>query len=262
MADDDEAVVVTSDGRRIRPVKSVARAVELLDALGAEGEPMGLTELASAVGCSKTAAYNLVTTLELRGLVRKVADHRYALGWKLLEWGEVVRSSSTFGEAVRAQVVSLSESTGETAMLAVLDRDTVMCIELVESRRSVPISMSRGSRQLASVGAAGRALLAFGPIARRRRLIERLDPGGSRGVAEVVARVRADGFAVVADLGEVAIAVPVFDYSGDAVASVAVIGPASRLPGERVAELLDVVVDTGTAISHALGGVERRGLGA
>ena len=64
MADDD-GVVVTSDGRRIRPFKSVTRAIEVLDVLG-DGESMGLTELAAALGCSKTAAYNLVTTLELR----------------------------------------------------------------------------------------------------------------------------------------------------------------------------------------------------
>lgn len=257
MAEDDDGVVVTSDGRRIRPVKSVARAVELLDQLGAHGEPMGLTELASAVGCSKTAAYNLVTTLELRGLVRKVADHRYVLGWKMLEWGEVVRLSSTFGEATRARVVSLAESTGETAMLAVLDRDTVMCVEFVESRRSVPISTFRGARQLANAGAPGQALLAFSPMSRRRRIIERLDPGGAEGLAELIGRVRADGFAAVADGAEVAIAVPVFDYTGDAVASVAIVGPRSRLPDDRITELVGVVGEAGASITQALGGADR-----
>ena len=102
MADDEDDVVVTSDGRRIRPVKSVTRAVQMLEVLSANGDAMGLGELAAAVGCSKTAAYNLVATLELRGLVRKSTEHRYVLGWKLLEWGEVVHSSATFGEGALA----------------------------------------------------------------------------------------------------------------------------------------------------------------
>ena len=188
MADDD-GVVVTSDGRRIRPVKSVTRAIEVLDALG-DGESMGLNELASAIGCSKTAAYNLVTTLELRGLVRKVPDHRYALGWKLLELGEVVRWSSTFGDAAHAEVVALSESTGETAILGVLDRDTTVCVELVESSRSVPLAVACGRREPADEGAVGQVLVAFSPAARRRRMIEHLDPEGAGGLALRVERVR------------------------------------------------------------------------
>lgn len=258
MAEDDDVVVITADGRRIRPVKSVTRAVDLLEVLGAEREPMGLTELAAAVGCSKTAAYNLVTTLELHGLVRRVADHRYALGWKLLELGEVVRASSSFGEAARAEVVTLSEETGETALLAVLDQETVMYVELVESRRSVPLSAVRGSRQMADVSAAGQVLLAFAPVARRRRLLDRLDRSGDDRLMQRLVAVADEGVAVVSGAGEVAIAAPVFDYSGEAVASIAVVGPESRLPDERVDALREVVRSSAEVVSGVLGGTDRR----
>jgi DNA-binding IclR family transcriptional regulator len=256
MADDD-GVVVTSDGRRIRPVKSVTRAIGVLDALG-DGESMGLTELATAIGCSKTAAYNLVTTLELRGLVRKLADHRYALGWKLLELGEVVRWSSTFGDPAHAEVVALSESTGETAILGVLDRDTTVCVELVESSRSVPLAVARGSREPADEGAVGQVLIAFSPAARKRRLIEHLDPEGAEGLALRIERVREGGFAVVEHRGEIGVAAPVFDYSGEAVAAVAVIGPDSRLPADRIDQVVAAVAAAGTVISSGLGAGDRR----
>ena len=256
MADDDDEVVITSDGRRIRPVKSVARAIELLEVLGANGEPMTLTELAAAVRCSKTAAYNLVTTLELRGLVRKSPDLRYTLGWKLLEWGEVVHSASTFGEAALAKLVALSEATGETAMMAVLDGETVMCVELVESSRSVPLSVTRGSREVASHGAAGQVLLAFSTGARRRRLLDRLDPDGH--LTEQLDAVRREGVAGVTERGEVAIAAPVFDYSGEVVAAVAVLGPESRLPQSRLRGVADAVTAAGAAITATLGGAGAR----
>jgi len=256
MADDEDDVVITSDGRRIRPVKSVARAVQMLEVLSVNGDPMGLAELAAAVGCSKTAAYNLVTTLELRGLARKSTDHRYVLGWKLLEWGEVVHSAATFGEGALAQLVVLSDSTGETAMMAVLDGETTVCVELVESSRSVPLSISRGSREAAAADAAGQILLAFSPLARRRR---RLEHGATRGeLATRLNHVRAEGVAVVAKSGEVAVAAPVFDYSGEAVAAVAVLGPESRLPEPRVDEIVRAVTDAATAITVTLGGGRQR----
>lgn len=256
MADDEDDVVVTSDGRRIRPVKSVTRAVQMLEVLSAYGDAMGLAELAAAVGCSKTAAYNLVATLELRGLVRKSTEHRYVLGWKLLEWGEVVHSSATFGEGALAQLLVLSDATGETAMMAVLDGDTTVWVELVESSRSVPLSISRGSREFAAASAAGQVLLGFSPLARRRRLLEGCETRVE--LAMRLDRVRADGSAVVAKSGEVAVAAPVFDYSGEVVAAVAVLGPESRLPETRVHEIVRDVTDAATAITIALGGGRAR----
>jgi DNA-binding IclR family transcriptional regulator len=258
MGDDDDEVVITSDGRRIRPVKSVARAIDLLEVLGDNGEPMSLTELATAVHCSKTAAYNLITTLELRGLLRKSPDLRYTLGWKLLEWGEVVHSASTFGEAALAELVALSETTGETAMMAVLDGETVMCVELVESSRSVPLSVTRGSREIASEGAAGQVLLAFSTSARRRRLLERFDPDGARQLSGQLDVVRREGVASVTERGEVAVAAPVFDYSGDVVAAVAVLGPESRLPSGRMPDVAKAVAESGRAITATLGGARAR----
>jgi len=260
MVDEDDEVVITSDGRRIRPVKSVTRAIDILDALASNGDPMGLTELALAVGCSKTAAYNLLTTLELHGLTRRSPDQRYLLGWRLLEWGEVVHSAATFGEAAMAHVVALSQSTGETALMVVLDGETAMCVELVESSRSVPLTVTRGSREIATAGAAGQVLLAFSSPARRKRLIDHLDPDGSDALGLRLEHVRADRVAVSADLGEVAVAAPVFDYTGDVVAAVAVLGPASRLPDSRVADVVSAVTAAAAAISAELGGSRKMGL--
>jgi IclR family KDG regulon transcriptional repressor len=253
---DDSDIVIADDGRRLRPVKSVWRAIDLLDVLGADEEPMGVTELAAAMRCSKTAAYNLITTLELRGLVRKDADNRYALGWRLLELGEIVRNSSTFGEAARARVAGLAELAGETAVLAVLDNNTVFCVEMAESRRSVSIGFTPGHRARLDANAAGRVLMAHTSAGRRRRYVEDRDPDGSTGLAETLERIRVAGFDAVAssvDEGLVSIAAPVFDYTREAVAGLAVIGPASRLTDDRVDELALIVRREADGISRMLG---------
>ena len=252
---EDSDVVVTEDGRRLRPVQSVERAIGLLDILGSQGEPMGVTELATAIGCSKTATYNLITTLELRGLVRKGADNRYALGWRLLELGEIVRISSTFGEAAKARLEGLAELTGETAVLAVLDNDTVFCVEMAESRRSVPITFTPGHREPLETSAAGQALLAFAPPGRRRRF---LDDGARRapGLAEILEHTRTAGYAIVgegSERGLISIAAPVFDYRREVVAALSLIGPATRFSPQRLDELTRTLRDEARGISQTLG---------
>lgn len=258
-ADGDDGapdIVVTDDGRRLRPVKSVWRAIDLLDVLAADGEPMGVTELAAAMRCSKTAAYNLITTLELRGLVRKDGDSRYALGWRLLELGEAVRLSSTFGEAAKARVAGLAESSGETAVMAVLDNGTAFCVEMAESRRSVPISFSPGHREPIEINAAGQVLLAFAPPGRRRRYVDEHDHDGELGLAAELERIRLTGHVTVGAggaLGLVSIAAPVFDYTREAVAGLAIVGPANRFTPTRIDELVQLLRVEADGISRSLG---------
>ena len=255
MADDPD-IVVTEDGRRLRPVQSVSRAISLLDVLGDQGAPMGVTELATAIRCSKTATYNLITTLELRGLVRRDADNRYVLGWRLLELGEMVRVSSTFGEVARARLESLAELAGETAVLGVLDHDTVFCVEMAVSPRSVPIAFTPGHREPLQANAAGLVLLAYAPPGRRRRYLGVADGDGTASLAQDLDAIRSTGHAVVGagtELGLVSIAAPVFDYRREIVAGLALIGPAGRFSARRVDELVRVLGDEARAMSQALG---------
>ena len=89
-------------------------------------------------------------------------------------------------------------------------------------------------------------------------MIEHLDPEGADGLALRIERVRDGGFAVVEHRGEVGVAAPVFDYSGEAVAAVAVIGPDWRLPADRVDQVVAAVAAAGTVISSGLGAGDRR----
>jgi IclR family acetate operon transcriptional repressor len=56
----------------------------------------------------------------------------------------------------------------------------------------------------------------------------------------------------------VAVAAPVFDYSGEVVAAVAVLGPELRLPDSRLHEVVGAVSEAGSAITITLGGGRQR----
>jgi DNA-binding IclR family transcriptional regulator len=253
--DDDPDVVIGDDGRRLRPVKSVMRAIDLLDALAGADRALGVTDLATMTGSSKTAAYNLVTTLEFRGLVRRDADNRYRLGWAVLEYGERVRSASDLSEAARPHIEALAEATGETTLIGVHDQDSVIFLEKAESRRSIRMVEAPGRRMPLHSTAAGLVLLAFLPLDQRRSyatafdldradLLDRLDAVGRAGHSVLSNEYEADMTSV---------AVPVRGFGSEVAAALAIAGPTSRLTAHRIAEDVVLLEESARAIGKRLG---------
>lgn len=244
-------------GRRLRPVKSLVRAIDLLDALAEAGKPLGVTDLATVTGFSKTATYNLITTLEMRGLIRRDGGNRYGLGWRLLELGEYVRTRSSLGEVARPHVVNLADMAGETAFVGILDGESILCLEMAESRRSVPMDFAPGRRAPIEDNAAGEVLLAFASPRRRRRYAQGRPRGAEDG--EVIAQldaVRRDGYAVSREDPEsiwASLAVPFRDLSGEVVGALALIGPKTRLTDGRMRELTPSLDAEGGEVSRSLG---------
>lgn len=248
---------VTRLGRRLRPVKSIGRGMSLLDALAENPTGLGVSELAAAAGFSKTATYNLITTLESGGLIRRDGENRYQLGWRLLELGEIVRRHSTVGEIARPHLIDLAERVGETAMIVILDGDTTFCLERAESRRSEATALSPGRRASVDADAAGAVLVAHASPRRRRRFMQ--EQLGDLPATELFARaerIRSQGYAISLQDDEpdsASIGVPVFQAGGEVVAALAVVGPRTRLTAGRIEELVPEVSREGAAVSAALG---------
>jgi DNA-binding IclR family transcriptional regulator len=252
---EDDGVVVSDDGRRLRPVKSLLRALDILETLVQSDRPLIVSEIAARTGFSRTAAYNVVTTYEIRGLVRRDSQNRYVLGWGLFELGEQARSQSALSEAARPVVEELAESTGETVLLGVLDQSSVIYVEKAESRRSIRMVEAPGRRLPLHESATGLVLLAHAsPAFRGRYLAGVADPASLR---EATDQIRMQGYAIsVQDLDPdvTSASLPVNDPNGDPIAALTVAGPASRLTRSRVEEFLPRVLAGATSISKAMGG--------
>ena len=138
-----------------------------------------------------------------------------------------------------------------------------MPIEVVEADRPVRIVSPLGEALPLHCTAAGKALLAFEPDDALRMLLPDSLPRFTERTAERQALVQqlrnvaAAGYAV--DTGEHledvrAVAAPVRDYTRTVVGTLAVVGPAYRLPPERIEkELAPLVVKAGRELSSRLG---------
>jgi len=256
----DSGVVLSEDGRRLRPVKSLMRALDLLQALADSGRPLGVSELASLTSSSKTAAYNVMTTLEIRGLVRRDPQHRYVLGWGLYELGELVRHGSDLNDAARPVVAELAESTGETALLGVLEQDSVIYVEKAESRRSIRMVEAPGQRLPLHTTAAGLVLLAFASEKYRERYLATAATSTSSSepdIRQMVADIVARGAAVSVlepDPDLASVSVPVFGRVGEISAALTLAGPVSRLSDLRINEFLPHLMASADLITKSIGG--------
>ena len=259
----DDDVVLSEDGRRLRPVKSLLRALDVLAVLGGAERPLSLSELAAQTGCSRTAAYNIATTFEIRGLVRRDSQNRYGLGWGLLELGEQARSRSDLSDAARPVVEDLAESTGETVLLGVVDQDSVIYVEKAESRRSVRMVEAPGRRLPLHQTATGLVLLAHASGGFHDRYVASLacaDDQLTEWLQDTTSAIQATGYAIsVQDLDPdlTSASTPVINPGGESVAALTVAGPASRLTRERVEEFVPQLLAAAGTISKALGSQHR-----
>jgi len=256
---DEDDVVVSDDGRRIRPVKSLLRALDVLGALAGSERPLSLSEIVARTGFSRTAAYNVITTYEIRGLVRRDSQNRYDLGWGLFELGEQARSRSDLSDAGRPVVEDLAESTGETVLLGVLDQGSVIYVEKAESRRSIRMVEAPGRRLPLHQSATGLVLLAHAAPTFRDRYVAEFG-GGAEDAAgrllEITSAIRARGFATsVQDLDPdlTSASAPVHGPDGEPLAALTVAGPATRLTRTRIEEFVPELLGAAAAISKALG---------
>ena len=69
-----------------KTVRAVARALDILEALGQTEEGIGLVDLASAVNLTHPTAYRLLKTMESKGFVAQdTGSSRYYLSKKILQ---------------------------------------------------------------------------------------------------------------------------------------------------------------------------------
>ncbi|MEI8190123.1 MAG: IclR family transcriptional regulator, partial [candidate division NC10 bacterium] len=163
-----------NDERQSETVQSVARAPTLLAALGDSRGEIGVAELSKRVGLHVSTAHRLLATLVVHGYARQNPDtSRYALGTKAFHLAESYLGQLDLRRAIRPILERLSQETGETANLVILDGREVLYLDKVESPQSLRIFSRIGRRAPLHCTAVGKVLLAAEPWEAVRRLLGR-----------------------------------------------------------------------------------------
>lgn len=247
-----------------RPVvQSVDRALTILELLEREGW-MGVTRLAGELDIHKSTAFRLLATLEQRGLVEQhVETQKYRLGFALVRLAGAVRAGLDLTRSARPVCEWLSEQTGETVNIAVLEGGEVVNIDQVNLSSSVLSVDWLGRRTGVHATSTGKVFLAFLPDRLRDEVLRGnlprmtahtvTDPQRLRSQLDVI---RERGYSYTEqelEVGLNAVAAPVHGADGSVLATVCVSGPVFRLTSERLGDVGMLALDAGQQISRRLG---------
>jgi IclR family acetate operon transcriptional repressor len=223
------------------------------------------TEIARSLSLPVPTVHRILAALKRLGYVSQHEEtRRFRLGVAALSLGERARAVADLRPVAIGPLRSLSDATGETALLTVLtpERDRGVCLERVETLQPLRLSVQPGRQLPLHAGASQKALLAFMPDDEIEQLIavplERFchatitDPKALRRELQAI---RARGWASSyeeTNVGVWGIAVPVLSES-DVVCAVGIAGPSPRLSVKRVRQDVRLVHEAGMAIGRALG---------
>jgi IclR family acetate operon transcriptional repressor len=246
-------------------VQSIQRALSLLEALEDSRGEVGIAELSKRVRLHVSTVHRILATLVARGYARQSPETgRYALGAKALHLAESYLGQMDLRRVVRPVLERLSQETGETANLVILDRREALYLDKVESPQSLRIFSRIGRRAPLYCTAVGKVLLAFRPEGQVNALLgrgpfERLARHTITSAVQVrreLEKVRDQGFALdreECEEGACCIAVPIRNAQGDVEAALGISAPTTRLTPRRMEELVPIMLRTGREVSAQLG---------
>jgi len=254
------------------PVRSLAKAVLLLDALADEREatPRRLSEVLSE---PRTTVYRLLTSLEALGMVEPGSQSgTWRLGLRLLRLGSAVTERLDERQAALPVMERIHEATEETVFLCVRRGDEAVCIERIEGLHVQSLALRLGGSLPLHAGAAPRTLLAWEPRTEWKAYLERaalLDRYTDRTpvtMPELFAELEqtlAQGYAtsdedITPGIGS--LGAPIFDHSGQIRAAISIGGLRQILLEDMREEAIEMLVSGAREISAALGHASESGV--
>lgn len=239
-----DADLTRSAKEKSRSVATVERAVDvLLYFTEVESNTLGVTEIATELKMSKSAAHRILSSLRRNNLVQlDEATRRYSLGPLAMRIGLSYLGRLNVRHLASAELHSLSALTAETATLSLRTGDTRIYVDQVVPPREVIMTVSLGVPFPLHAGGSSKAFLAFLTedeidaylIKSLQRLtdVTITDAGNLR---RELARIRKRGWAQSfgeRQPGAASVAAPIFDHLGRPTAVISVCGPAERFRKE------------------------------
>jgi IclR family transcriptional regulator, pca regulon regulatory protein len=250
--------------------QSLERGLAILSIFTPNRPLLGVSEVAREVDLSRSTAHRYVATLaDLGYLQQDPATRKYRLGSRVLDLGFSAINSMELRQIAAPHLQELSDSTGHTVNMAILDGVDIVYVERCRSsqrgQRDIDLNLHVGSRLPAYCTSMGKVLLAFLADDELRHVLDRIDfvrrgpntIGSKTALRADLAEVRASGIAVNNEelaYGLRSVAVPVRTQAGEVVAAINLAAHRSFVTMEELVVRLSPALERAAAqISVRLG---------
>jgi DNA-binding IclR family transcriptional regulator len=233
-------------------VRAVERALDILLAFKPHDEALTVSELLDRVDLSRPTLYRLLWTLQSRQfLTSSHSPKRFRLGSAVAQLAHTWTSALDLGAMAEPMMRRLWEKTSETVALFVREDMSRVCIAEMPSAQALSFRRGVGYRESLTLGASGKAILAYLPATPFGRL-----QAETKMRERELSQIKHRGFAVSKGeliQGAVAVSAPFFNGSGEVVGSLSVFGPSVRLSDAQILTFAPLLTREAGQISQMLG---------
>jgi len=244
---------------------TIEKALDVLEIFLDRDDEIGLSEIASLSGLNIATAHRIVLTLVNRGyLSQKRKRQKYSLSTKFLQYSNVLSRRMKIRDIAFPIVDALNKMVGESVNIAIMDRNEVVYIEHIETKKSLRIFTQVGNRVPLYCTGVGKIFLAHMSDDELQNSLSSTDlvPHTVNTVTDIerlkqeLEQVKTEGVATdneEMEIGVKCIASPVKNSEGSVIAAISVSGPTARLGNKRVNEIKTLVKSCAAEVSRALG---------
>lgn len=242
----------------------LARAMRVLQCFTDDDPALSAAQITALTGLPSSTLHRLLASLTEYGLLTRTPRHRYTIGARLWELGELSPLSLRLRETALPHMLRLYEATGENVHLAVLDGSspetaTALYVGRLTGSGSIPTLSRMGGRHPLHTTGVGKALLAT----RDEEWLERffsvplerettLSITSEADLRADLARTRTRGYATTREemtLGNVSVAAPVARVEGLPPAAIGIVVHLERADERRLGGLVvQAAKDLGKAL--------------
>lgn len=243
---------------------AVEQACQVLLCLGENlNFKMRLTEICRQVGIHKSKGHSILNTLRQFGFVEKDPHSKtYSLGPALIFLSRHVLDNLHYPEVVAPFLDNLAKETNGTALFGLIYGEHLLVVEKREGNQNIGFSIRLGHRFHITLGAHGKAIVAFMAEADRERVLSKkrvyfhgLDISrlNMKRLRDELAKCRQLGYAQ--DIGEVTpgvnfVSAPVFGVQEKVIGCIVLIG---TFPQGLIDKYGPKMVDVAQQVSYKLG---------
>lgn len=245
-------------------VRVMNRTFDIIEALSKSQEPMSLTDIVKATQINKSTAYRLLQAMHTRHYVEKSDKGLYSIGLKLVEVVSCHINGLELQTEAKPFLSTLRAELNLTVHLGILEAHEVIYIEKLDLYPTTRLYSQVGYRSPAYCSSMGKCLLSClsgdeQDDALSHCKFEKFTQNtitNPKDFKQYLKKIRRQGWAMDDEeylLGHRCVGAPIFDYRGDAVASISASGTISQISDEKLPFIVEQVKDTALQISKRMG---------
>jgi DNA-binding IclR family transcriptional regulator len=244
-------------------IQLIDRVFDILEYLSQSPDSKGPTQIAQAVGLSKSTVYRLLSSLQQRGYIEKSESGMYHIGVKLVEVASNHINNLELQTEARPYLIEMQAELGLIVHLGILDGAEIVYVEKMDISPNLRGYTQIGLRVPAQCSSLGKCILAQMSGDQLDYIMssckfEQYTVNTITNLPDLKAHlreVRQQGWAMDNEeyiLGHRCVGAPIYDYRGEIIAAVSASGPTTLFTDDIIPQATKRIQTAAADISRRL----------